>query len=761
MNKVVCTLALLASFAGVSCAVRNSDGQELVLARRGESADCRIVVPETAGESRLFAATELRDYVERMTGVRLEIERGTTPPKGIFLDEPDDPSLGTDGFRLVVQGSSLRVKGGCRGVLYGVYELLERFGGCGWYASWRTVVPRAERFAVPADLDERQVPSFRFRMPSWKDVQEHPEFAAKLRFNGGSAEEKRFGGPAFRFVRRLGKCHTFDYLMRPGKWFKEHPEYFSEVDGVRKGSGTQLCLTNPDVLRIVTSNVLATIESDPLVGKGDWTDIVGVSQNDNAKTFCTCARCRAVDEAEDSHAGTMVPFINAIAEAVERKYPRMLVETLVYQYSRKFPKTARYRPNVIPCVCSVECSWSRPLAERQEENNGKFMDDLESWGRTTDKMFVWDYTTDYYHFSYPMPCVRVLQPNMKTFLAHGVNFIYEEGGPWHADFAELKAWMIGKLAWDVNQPVDALLDRFFTGYYGAAAPLMRKYFDRVESILGDDPKSVLTCWDEDRPEVFTDEFLRWARGVFNEALKAVADDPECRQNVRFQMGCLRMLWLDRHGSKVKGFWLTRSPEGFAAPDADLREDAREMLDLLGLSRRIGQPISLNGGYCTNIWNRITNYSRPARSDSKCRIGASQMWCKGNIVKRIKDGSAKDGVVFKFGPASWTWMAYCDLGMVALDSDVDYRVRFRARIERQKGGTGEAFRAVLGDQVVAPTVGECPKGWHWYSFKPMRLTDDSKFRIKGGLPENGGGRKAVKYIVLDQIEITPIGRGKCE
>ena len=72
----------------------------------------------------------------------------------------------------------------------------------------------------------------------------------------------------------------------------------------------QLCLTNPDVLKLVTSNVLSRIRSDP--GQLCY----GVSQNDNCN-YCECEKCSAVDAEEESTAGTMVRFVNAIAEAVE------------------------------------------------------------------------------------------------------------------------------------------------------------------------------------------------------------------------------------------------------------------------------------------------------------------------------------------------------------------------------------------------------------------------------------------------------------
>ena len=41
-----------------------------------------------------------------------------------------------------------------------------------------------------------------------------------------------------------GFVHTFFPLIPPDKYFENHPEWFSEIDGKRQQGRTQLCLTN-------------------------------------------------------------------------------------------------------------------------------------------------------------------------------------------------------------------------------------------------------------------------------------------------------------------------------------------------------------------------------------------------------------------------------------------------------------------------------------------------------------------------------------
>ena len=155
--KKLCAV-VLAALGGLAA----RGAQELVLAERGKPAACTIVVAKDAGPSLKYAAEELQRYVKELTGVELPVGADAincVPPAGgsqlaatvkgtaaIRLEQTDD--YGADGFRLAARPPDLVIRGGVRGCLYGVYELLETYGGVGWYASWRTVVPRLDRLAV-------------------------------------------------------------------------------------------------------------------------------------------------------------------------------------------------------------------------------------------------------------------------------------------------------------------------------------------------------------------------------------------------------------------------------------------------------------------------------------------------------------------------------------------------------------------------------------------------------------------------------------
>ncbi len=770
MNRVIYTAAaalLAASFALA----------DWTIAKRGQAADCSIIIPETASPSQRYAAEELQSFTEQMTGVKLAIATDATPlPKRAVIigetrasaqalgEKIDLAKLGEDGFRLVARPNRLLVLGSSqRGCLYGVYELLERFGGCRWYASWHSVIPRLDTFAVPDNLDDAQVPAFEMRVPYWFDVMEHPEFAARLRVNSRPwrDSEAKFGGDSFRFGGGLASCHTFETLMPVEEFFDTHPEYFSEINGKRTGGRTQLCLTNPDVLRIVTERVLQRIRKDP------GAKFYGVSQND-WHNFCTCPKCKAIDDEEESNAGTMVRFVNAIAEAVEKEFPNAIIETLAYQYTRKPPKKTRLRHNVVPCLCSIECDFARPIPESPYKENRSFMDDIKGWGAMTDQLYVWDYTTNFRHYTLPFPNVYALQGNIRFFRDNNVKELFEQGAYQgrHADFAELKSWLLAKWMWDPELPMGKLLDEFFSGYYGKAAPYVRDWFEaihhlqRIYSVAPDKPLKIFD--DIDNPAI-PDDINVFATECWKQAIAAVKDDPATSYNVRMAAFSFDYMRVERDDSGSKILNLTRTkPDGTAF--LQNRDLAQSLLDRMDEAKDIR--LSEDGGRCNslvNLWRTIAKREKlpewhPADTGEveESDIFIVQPGTYGIVTDDPKAGNGK---ALKLFNTHYEWCANFSLRNVEFEPNAAYRLRVRARVEKDPDIKGEAFWAGVYDWKAGKGICEqdprCEQittdDYAWYEIGVFKPKPSYGFWMGPGRFTNG--KSTVKAVYIDKIELS--------
>ena len=339
--------------------------------------------------------------------------------------------------------------------------------------------------------------------------------------------------------------------------------------------------------------------------------------------------------------------------------------------------------------------------------------------------------------------------------------MFEQGGPVLADFAPLKGWLIAKLMWNVDRPVEPLLDRFFTGYYGAAAPFVRRYFDRVEHILRDLPHGRLGIYEEDRPDVFTDSFLDEFIEVFNRAEAAVRDDSGRLLNVRAQALTPQVVKLDRRGMSAKRFWVTRHPERFQGCE-DVLPLVRRVRDTYAALKAAGMgdiqqltSVPQKTRRFLDLWRYIEEFRRPETGSDRVTIGVGSglHFRSQNYGRIVNDATALDGKAIEaYNSVFEAGAAELFFGNVAADADARYVVRFRAVVDRAPDGKGEAFNATLGGDRIAPRVEDVAEGWQWYAFKPCRIGDSLKFSFASGRFEKGGGRSAVKAVRIDRVEI---------
>ena len=216
----------------------------------------QIVVPESPLPAESKAAGEMRKNIRAICGADVEIARDNQPEKPFEillgrnarlkgLGVPVDfAALGEDGFTIRTAGSKLIIAGGTgKGALYGVYTFLEDYLGCRMYSSTVARIPHSDGISFP-EINKTQAPVIRFRDNFHRDA-EDPAYTDWHRLHHGATGEKSDWGLW---------VHTFNRLVPPETHFKDHPEYYSLVGGQRV-SGAQLCLTNPDVERILVENL--------------------------------------------------------------------------------------------------------------------------------------------------------------------------------------------------------------------------------------------------------------------------------------------------------------------------------------------------------------------------------------------------------------------------------------------------------------------------------------------------------------------------
>lgn len=509
---------------------------EYPLFQQGKT-DYAIIVDEGASESEKWAAKELQHWLEEISGaefpLRNEIDAdnpraivlGYNPQSQTWLAEYPEPVRMDESFTYKNFGPTIVIWGGKeRGTMYGVMSFLEREFGCRWYTPAVSVIPKRDTYAFHY-MKHSESPGIAVRNDFYFEAFE-PIWAARNRVNGAMSYREQPGG-----LECYWAVHTFFPLVPPKEFFAGHPEYYSLIDGKRVYEHAQLCLTNPDVLRIVVERIKRTMRENPQYR------IYCVSQNDWAGP-CQCGDCQAIAQREESESGPVVWFVNQVAEAVEKEFPDKYIGTLAYQYTRKPCKTLRPRQNVVIRLCSIECCFSHDFLHCPE--NESFVKDIQGWAAIAPHLYIWDYVVNFSHYILPYPNFRVLQPNLQFFRDHNAIGVMEQaayqsrGG----EFAELRAYLLAKLLWNPDCNVQDVIGDFMHGYYGRGGQYIRAYFDLLHNQITPERHIHLGLRPDD--PLFTEDFIRAADEIFDRA-ETVADSEEILHRV--EMARLPLMYL--------------------------------------------------------------------------------------------------------------------------------------------------------------------------------------------------------------------------
>jgi hypothetical protein len=410
---------------------------------------------------------------------------------------PNCNNWGSDGFGVITNQKSIFVFGYTDKALEnGVYDVLQRKFGFEYYQASANLIPSTLPKQFAYDKYE-SVPAFAYR----------EIFYGETRRSGFADWHKlTSGASSFTFENHPGWglwVHTLHRLLPPQDYFETHPEYYALRNGVRLKD--QICLSHPDVLDIVCINLGNEIAKNPKAIY--WS----VSQMDNYN-YCECDACKHTDSIEQSHAGTMLRFVNEVA----KRFPKQIISTLAYQYTRSAPVLTKPEANVNIMLCTIEENRAKSL------RGTGFETDLKNWANLTHNILIWDYVINFSHMVMPFPNWPTLQENLQLFQEYGVQLLFEQG--YNAPSSEmqpLRAYLLSKWSWDPQLNADTLIENFTNYFYGPAGPMVREVLQTQVKELQMSGKA-LTLYEPPITHVggyLNPASLKWALQMYDQAKK--------------------------------------------------------------------------------------------------------------------------------------------------------------------------------------------------------------------------------------------------
>jgi len=449
----------------------------------------RIVVRTGATWDENTAASILCSELRTVTGVeptKTESAARTAPTPGTLLvgaaavkaglfTDAEQSALGEGAYTFRVKDGLAGIIGGAGdGVIAGAYALLKEAGVIylskktpGGYPKPRDPIVRISRTGKRLTLaagTKTKSPAFVLRF----DNRGHPAV--------GYSYRRHVHGNARKWAKAKRSAisgHTFPELLSAKEYYEEHPEYFAlneKGERIKRPSG-HFCLSNPDVARIVTGNVLKWIEAQPecryyYVGQGD------------GRAWCQCEKCKALDTVPgEVTTDRMLWFVNKIARAVRPKFPDKHLVFLAYTHATgPAPKRVKPEPNVLIMYCMYPSQWACDSHGFCKEN-AVGIKEVEDWIKWcgTGQVFIQPHPRGYKRALEIFPAFYATVERIRHYHKLGINRITYCGLP--QSFGPLYDHVIGQLMWDPSLDVEQEIDEFMPRYYGKAAPYMRAYFD--------------------------------------------------------------------------------------------------------------------------------------------------------------------------------------------------------------------------------------------------------------------------------------------
>lgn len=296
-------------------------------------------------------------------------------------------------------------------------------------------------------------------------------------------------------------CHSFFRFVPPEKYAKTHPEYYGmDASGARPSLPYgELCLTNPDVKRIVHESLLAFIAKDREGRTSGWPLIYDFSQEDNCDYMCLCPDCRKViarynrvpgGHKEGGDAGLLLEFVNELARKVAERYPDIILRTFAYVSTEDLPDGIVPERNVMPWVCDLytRSDHTRPLTH---PFNRSRLDMIRKWAAVSRQIELWDYYL--YSADFPEVQADAISADTRLFRELGVRRVYVENHFARQPFFELNTFVMGRCYQEPDADVDGLVRRGCR-MFGAGAPEMEKAVALLRKAIAEGPAANATAW---------------------------------------------------------------------------------------------------------------------------------------------------------------------------------------------------------------------------------------------------------------------------
>ena len=316
-------------------------------------------------------------------------------------------------------------------------------------------------------------------------------------------------------IHWLSSQHYWHYAFPKKDYFKDHPEYYSLIGGVRKP--TQLCVSNPKVRELMKK------KADEYFSKHPTADSFPMDPADN-HFHCQCANCAKLDEAFAGvkHKGANVvtdrvaDFANCVAKHLEKTHPGKMVGFYAYANKKLPPRTVKLNKNIfIPYTRDSSCTLHY-MPRNSCPTSKEYWTLLKDWMKICDKMYCYEYEPVSWTGSLPCPVYLERAKAIKKQHAIGIKGVITDKG-YRADATLfVNRYITLRMLADTNRDPEKELKSMCEAFFGPAGSEMFDFYMEMAKVVESDV--VLGFGIAGYEKIFSAKIITTARKELNKAL---------------------------------------------------------------------------------------------------------------------------------------------------------------------------------------------------------------------------------------------------
>ena len=357
--------------------------------------------------------------------------------------------------------------------------------GVRWFAPHEMgeVVPSKDSIALP-DVDKTVRPDYPLRMPV--------QWARRFSFNWTTRKEAlwqlRMGWSHAPDVHGLGySAHGIDDVTEREITKRAHPEYYALYNGKRETAfrhGGKPCLSSEGLRKANIKYVrsLYNVFDAPMVS---------VMPADAYVNLCDCQYCEGKSAPDRGYRGFLSDYVwsyvNRIAKAVYETHPDRKILCSAYgSYLQPPRRIEKFSPNIVVTVSGHRNGYHDPAKrEAITELRRRWLELLPGDGRRI-------IMNDKYRSGDPWPAFFPRAAAWDLRQTKGVSYgdkmeVFREGrgGIGYMPTMHLNLYVTSRCWWDADLDIDALLDDYYTKFYGPARGPMQAFIEYCEENWAD------------------------------------------------------------------------------------------------------------------------------------------------------------------------------------------------------------------------------------------------------------------------------------